>query len=49
MSEKRTKIIYVIPKFGEIVRERWVDILSIGLIILSLILLLSDFWGIIKP
>ena len=49
MSEKRTKIIYGIIKFEEIVREHWLDILSISLAILGLILLLSDFWGIIKP
>ncbi|MBX7173964.1 MAG: hypothetical protein K1X72_23540 [Pyrinomonadaceae bacterium] len=48
MNKKRTKLIFTILEIEDFIREYWSDILSIGLAILSIVLMLLEFWGIIK-
>ena len=44
----RSKLIYKILKIEDIIREYWLDIFTIGLAILSIILMLLEFFEIIK-
>jgi len=48
VNNKRTKLIFTILKIEDFIREYWTDILSIGLAVLSIILMLLEFFGIIK-
>lgn len=48
VNSKRTKLIFTILKIEDFIREYWTDILSIGLAVLSIILMLLEFFGIIK-
>jgi hypothetical protein len=48
VKDNRTKLIYRLVELEQNIRHHWTDILSIGLAILSIVLMLLEFWGIIK-